>query len=347
MFCLLFTGCATVTFVADPGGKIVGEERQYVLIGDDAEQVYARANEGFYFVKWVDDKAPSPYMNNPLMLKNLREDKLIVAKFAPKQMNELSVIKNNKESINIANINEPNKIKYFTSTTPERIQILIINRSQNPYITQKIEGAVANAGYEVITSSLYSAYQNTSPYLTLVISNGYNVFDKMGNYYIYEGEANITIKRSLKNVEEMRRILAETTIKAKSDRKLGEKAAIENLTKKLTQKSVEFVISACNREMQSIKAVKITLPKAVIRKAFGSDLRNEEAVIDEVLIKMRRLPGIYSISLSKSTTENITFEAIYSKKEFPNGLIHNFLDGEINFSTSDHIDEFMRYLFKI
>jgi len=103
----------------------------------------------------------------------------------------------------------------------------------------------------------------------------------------------------------------------------------------------------CKREMASIAAVTVTLRKEAIRKVFGDNMGREQKVIAEILKRASKVDGIMSIHQIAVDINTITLEIIYRKKNFPNGVAHDYIDGNIKLRSNDAVGEFMKYLFKI
>ena len=51
-----FAKTYTLTYIAEEHGKILGKAEQVVLEGENGEEVEAKANAGYHFVKWSDEK---------------------------------------------------------------------------------------------------------------------------------------------------------------------------------------------------------------------------------------------------------------------------------------------------
>ena len=368
------SGCSTVTFVPEQGGSIIGDESQYIFFGGDAEEVYARSQDGYYFVKWEDSKARADHKENPLTLKNVNDTRIVTAKFAPAetfrtdkrtpvgqqsqgvsghkagtipaQPNIRTQVKQSEALNKTSERKVLENVRYLTQSAPARISVQVIGDSKYSAVTRAVEGAIANAGYEVLSDNLYSG-RGESPYLSIMLRNSLGEFDKFGNYYIYKGKTELTVKRNIKTASALKTILARETISAKGVRKLGKDDAIESLVNALGSQSADYMKTVCKREMAGITAVTVTLRKEAIRRVFGENMGNEQRIITSVLKRAAKIDGVMSIHQLSTDINTITLEVIYRKKKFPNGVVHDFIDGNINLGSGDAIGQFMTYLFKI
>lgn len=374
----LVAGCSTVKFTTNNGGTIIGDDNQTIWFGGDAEEVYARPKDGYYFVKWKDEKARSDHRDNPLTLRNVDESRIVIAQFAPSatartkkmvstreqsvtgyqiQTPEEPIVKKQENSEQIGDkksealirkdkIKQLENIRYLTKTMPARLAVQVVGDSNYSAITRAVEGSIANAGYEVVSDSLTTG-RNENPFLSVILRNSLGQFDKFGNYYIYKGKTELTIKRNVRTATAVKTVLARETISGKGQRKLGKGEAIKSLVDNLGEQAAEYVKRVCRREMAGVVAENITLRKEAIRRAFGENMGQEQRIISAILKRAAKIDGVISIHQVATDLNTFTIEAIYRKKSFPNGLVHDYIDGNIVIKSSDPVGEFMRYIFKI
>jgi len=371
---IVTSGCSTVTFVPGQGGSIIGDEKQTVWFGGDADEVFARSKDGYYFVEWEDPKAYADHKENPLTLRNVDESRIVHARFAPAEtartqrttpighqsttvtghqapsqpvVRQQQVPTRKPEALVRQGKKKPLEgLRYLTKTMPARITVQVIGDEKYTAITRAVEGSIANAGFEVLSDDLYSG-QKENPYLSVLLRNSLGEFDKFGNYYIYKGKTELTVKRNVKTESALKTVLARQTLSGKGSRKLGKDDAIESLVDNLGSQSADYMKKVCKREMASIAAVTVTLRKEAIRKVFGDNMGREQKVIAEILKRASKVDGIMSIHQIAVDINTITLEIIYRKKNFPNGVAHDYIDGNIKLRSNDAVGEFMKYLFKI
>jgi len=347
------TGCSTVSFDTDNGGSIIGDDRQTIWFGGDAEEVYARPKDGYYFVKWEDPKARADHEVNPLTLKQVNDSRTVTARFASATTERTSsrqaasqVVNQAQKQVEVSNTKPAESLRYMTKTTPARITVQVIGDDKFTAITRAVEGEIANSGFEVLADNLRTG-QKENPFLSVLLKNSLGEFDKLGSYYVYKGKTELTVKRNVKTLNALKTVLARKTISVKGDRKLGKDDATESLVEKLGSQSADYMKQICKREMEAVKAVNVTLRKEAIRRVFGKNMGAEQRIIGAIIKRASAIDNILSIHQVAVDMNSITLEVIYRKKNFPNGVVHDFIDGNVQVGSSDPIGEFMKYLFKI
>jgi len=124
---IITSGCATVTFEPTEGGSIIGDDKQYIWFGGDAEEVFARSKDGYYFEKWQDPKSRADHKVNPLTITNVNDSRIVVAKFVPSETarTQVSTSPGGTEAVQIKTTSLE-KLRYMTRTTPARMSIQVV-----------------------------------------------------------------------------------------------------------------------------------------------------------------------------------------------------------------------------
>jgi len=236
-------------------------------------------------------------------------------------------------------------LRYLTKATPARIQIQVIGDTKVELVTRAVEGAIANAGYEVIADSQHTG-QNDNPYLTVSLRNTLKEPDKLGNYYVCKGKTELSVKRNIKTASARKTLLAREVITAKGSRKLGLDDARDSIAEELGLQSAKYIKEVCNREMGGITAANLNIQKRMVRTMFDAKPGNEEVIVSQILKKVAAIDGILSVHQTSVSKDKITAQLIYRKKNFPNGVVREYIDGNFKLKSSNKIEEFVKQLVK-
>ncbi len=354
----ILSGCATVKFNVDSSkGYLVGESEQKVftwfgMMGGETDQVFVKTTADHYnFEKWEDTGSYIDPIDNPHIVTNVTNDRVLRAIFKRKSYttpartiapvtSPSEVIGYQKpraivaptiithEPVTQPKVNpyvhnpEPKKVEnlqYFSKSSPRRIMIAVEYFSDKPElneISRAVEGAIANAGYEITKDN---------PFLTLTLKNKLTKFDKFGNFYIYKGYSELSVRRNSENFSAVNTVLARTKISAKGDRKLGQDDAISSFTDKVSEKASEWVKDLCKREMGALESVRISFNKNLLRDYHGTGdaFQNWE---NTILNQAKRKTGVLSCKMVSSNVDSFVFEFVYRKKDYPAGLDRGFIN---------------------
>lgn len=237
--------------------------------------------------------------------------------------------------------NKPEPIRYFTKVSTERISVSVKYKDDKTFepVGRAIEGAIANSGYEV---------SNNNAFIFINIAGKIDKFDKFGNFLVYDGTAELSVYKNVKNDKGELPLVARTSVSEKGGRTLGEDSAKASLADKLAAKSVEWTNDVCKRELSDLAVVKATLPYSVFEKVFGPNKNDIQKSINDMLVRAGKLDGVFSCNLISVDDTSLTIEIVYRKKNFPNGIIYEQLSPDINLKNSkDPVGDFMKCVFKV
>ena len=274
-----------------------------------------------------------------------------LAIFAGCQTREIAVINQSASVVEHRNNSDsheygPQSLKYYTKVAKRRIVIDIVDRTPNgdyDSILKSLAGSIANSGFEVGSDNAY---------LVVSLNNSVSRIDGLGNFYIYKGMSEITVNRNrfelFKDLLGQNTLIARRTIKANGDRKLGKGEAFANLAEKLGNSASEWVATVCQRELDGLQAEKIDFDMAIFNEAFKGF--NKGKGINLFLEKIAHKPGVLScVQLPYYSSEKLSIECVYRKKEYPHGLVHQedlLIHGFSSYTLKGRVDELTAYLLK-
>ena len=269
------------------------------------------------------------------------------AKSVQKRTNSGALIISKSESVS-----QPVKpLKYFTKVAQTRIPLHVIVRNCEPdfsRIGKNIAGNIANQGFEVT---------DDRPFLTVAIENGsISQFDKLGNYYLYEAEAEISIHRNIYDYVKTQlgnyHMLANNTIISRGTRQLAKSKAVKSAAKELSKEASNWVTDVCRREMAGVKGEKVYLNTAMLKMAFAGFFNNTNSFVTCMNQMMKEIVGrkgiLYCIE-SGRTDRDIVIEIMYNRKDYPNGVFKPAAMSDITFYTktlNERVNELLGYLLR-
>lgn len=249
-------------------------------------------------------------------------------------------------------VSQPVKpLKYFTKIAQTRIplQVIVSNSARNfDRIGDNIAGNIANQGFEIT---------DEKPFLTVAVKNGnLTKFDKLGNYYVYKAEADITIHRNIYDYVKTQlgnyHLLANNTITSKGTRKLEENEAAKSAAQELSKEASSWVADTCRREMAGVKGEKVYLNTAMLKMAFAGFFHNTnsfETCMNEMLKIIAARKGILYCIEAGRTGSDIVLEVMYRRKDYPNGVFKPAVMSDITFynnTLNERVNELLGYLLR-
>lgn len=139
-------------------------------------------------------------------------------------------------------------------------------------------------------------------YVSVDLSTQVKLFDKMGNYYVYEGQCGILVKRA------DGKMLASELVSVKSSRVLDSQRAMVDARRKIAAKAGEIATQVVSAKTTGMESQII-----VMKKVSESGAHSMAKVI-------RGKAGVYSFERIPGETDGIQYRIIYDARSFPDGI---------------------------
>lgn len=170
---------------------------------------------------------------------------------------------------------------------------------------QALRGRLANAGFTIIPSEY--------PDLQLRVMLESELFDKSGNFYLFNGRAVTELWRGIDQKQ-----LAGNSLSADGKRQLGERKAQIDLMEKLVAQVDQWTAANVLPNRVGIAAAELTLALGKITLLKGGD----QDEINRFIGKVLGIPGVLSCRLTHSDAgiRVYRFRVIYYPEKLPMGL---------------------------
>lgn len=171
-----------------------------------------------------------------------------------------------------------------------------------------IEGQLASDGYGVYLADTNGA----DVVVSMVVTE--SCFDKSGNYYVMDAAIPRIEAIAVKNSKKL--INAEAISTVRSDRLLGEEAALDSATQKLIPAVRKFVRDNVTLEKMGIQASVVEL---MIRK----DAEDALIIMNDFAKVVSGMDGVYRCSIIAGDAETSVWKVriVYEKRLYPNSIM--------------------------
>ena len=165
----------------------------------------------------------------------------------------------------------------------------------------------------------------SAPDLTVSARAATDLFDKSGNYYVYDGRATMRVTR-----ERDSSLIGEKTVSARGDRKLEKKKALESAGSKLASATRAWLTQQAKPANAGVTSVKLVVERAW---RLGSDSRYARDLIKTVT----SIPGVVSCRQVSHDYKGrkMVFRIAYIEDNFPEGILNRLVnEQELNLKAS-------------
>ena len=156
----------------------------------------------------------------------------------------------------------------------------------------------------------------SAPDLTVSARAKTDLFDKSGNYYVYEGRATMRVTRDCDSS-----LIGEKTVSARGERKLEKEKALQSIGSKLASASRAWLTQKAKPANAGVKSVKLAVERAW---RLGSDARYSRELIRTV----SAIPGIVSCRQVSHdyAGRKMVFRIAYIEDHFPEGMLNRLIN---------------------
>ena len=212
----------------------------------------------------------------------------------------------------IGGANTPDSISSVAAESQARL--LNVQVSASPQ-GEKEASSVANSVKSAVEGKLAAkgfAVNDTSPDIKVALNVGVNLFDQSGGYYRYEGNVDASVQRTRDT-----KILGQTVVAAKGDRKLGQSSALQAVSGKLGADTADWVAGVATPLQSGLSANDITIKRPLLT-------RDDPAYVKMFVDTVGAIDGVLSCTLVSQNygSKTMVFRVVYYKDSFPEGLLN-------------------------
>lgn len=175
-------------------------------------------------------------------------------------------------------------------------------------IASKVEAELIEKGFLV---------KGGEPFVTVDLKSAIDLFDKTGNYFVFEGVAEATITKADGQK------LGSKEFVSKGQRQLEQERAERNVADAISEEVAKWVGETCTAKTMGVETVIVSLRIS----DWATLLRSTESAAEKEILKfseaVEKLDGVLSCRLVKSTESNrlLQFRIVYDSEKFPNGIL--------------------------
>lgn len=201
----------------------------------------------------------------------------------------------------------------------------VAGRSEIRHLNMKIVVQAADQDAKQVVERLRNAVQgrltaegytiaDTLPDVNLYLEAEAKVFDKSGNYYVFDGEVETEA-----NLLVAGKMLGTTTINARSERKLGREEALRALAEKLEDQLVPWVQDTLSAGKVGLRASQVTVTGTRWTTTAGMS-----RYANRFVRKVRKVPGVVDVRVVEQDfdAKRLGFRVTYQRDSFPSGLVN-------------------------
>lgn len=174
-------------------------------------------------------------------------------------------------------------------------------------VAVKSEGRLIDRGFAV---------KGIEPFMTVRIGTDIVLFDKIGNYYVYEGTSDADIIRN------DTKVLGRRQFVIKGDRALDQSRAKRSVSDKLADEVSSWVAETCTARAMGVESIIVTLRISEWESFLGGQEKAARRKIESFANEANKLDGILSCHLVETGPSNrmFRFRVVYQADKFPDGV---------------------------
>ncbi len=159
------------------------------------------------------------------------------------------------------------------------------------------------------------ALNRRDPDVDVNVAVNYTLFDRSGNYFVFEGTANALVTRPHDG-----QVLGREVINARGDRRLGEDLALQSLGDKMGAAAAEWTVRTVTSGIGDFAAADIVISRPW-RLFPGSDAARYAQRFIEVV---STIPGIKWCRLVRQDlgSRELVFRILYIRRDVPEGILN-------------------------
>lgn len=173
-------------------------------------------------------------------------------------------------------------------------------------VGDSIEGALVAGGHRISPAA---------PDLSVLTNISADLYDRSGNYYVYEGTADAVVRRVCDG-----KLLGRKHAECKGKRELGQSKAQRSLGRKLAELTTEEVRGMCSAGAAGVAATNITVKRPLLSNVLGDNPRYAEIFVRQVT----QLSGVISCTILAQDyrSRTFSFRVVYLADSFPAGILN-------------------------